>query len=229
MRIRSRCISSSLCAVTLMYARRGVARLAADVDVGDDPVAAVLADVVEDAAEDAAVHQVPGDLHGLAGAHDEHTSAADAAVRAGLASDPRAVVAGVARTALHVYDEVPEAAQERADQGVAEQRRQREPQRSATRAARPATRRARARRRAARAAGAAAAAGAAGRSGRRRLLQLDDGAVVEGRGDRRGRGAAGSAPRVPRAARGRVEDARRSSPRSSARRPPRSDRSQVTA
>ena len=53
----------------------GVVRLVPDVEGVDDVVAAVLPDVVEDPRQDAAVHQVAGDLDCLAGTHaTDHTS-----------------------------------------------------------------------------------------------------------------------------------------------------------
>ena len=53
----------------------GVGGVMADVETVDGVVAAVLPDVVEDPAQDAGVHQMAGDLHGLALAHASDSSA----------------------------------------------------------------------------------------------------------------------------------------------------------
>jgi hypothetical protein len=56
-----------------------------DVEVVDDVVAAVLPDVVKDARQDPAVHQMAGDFDALAHTHGADTSAAGVLADTGLA------------------------------------------------------------------------------------------------------------------------------------------------
>ena len=117
-RISSRCSASSSSVEIVIRGAGQVGGLVADVELVDDPVAAVLTDVVEHPGQDAGVDQVTGDLDGLAHVHGAPPGVGrDGLDRPGRTLHNRAVVAEPSPPSpVHGGDQEHEAADERGDQ-----------------------------------------------------------------------------------------------------------------